>query len=47
MGVKIKTSVKIGKDISLSQLKDIRNAILITTGSKDVNKLDTPGIDLN
>ncbi|MER5174196.1 MAG: FAD-dependent oxidoreductase [Candidatus Nitrosocosmicus sp.] len=47
MGVKIKTSVKIGKDISLSQLKDISNAILITTGSKDVNRLDTPGIDLN
>ncbi len=47
MGIEIKTSIKIGKDISLSQLKNTYNAILITAGSKDVKKLDTPGIDLN
>lgn len=47
MGVKIKTSIKIGEDISLSQLKDSSNGILITTGSKDVKRLDTPGINLN
>ena len=46
MGIEIKTSIKIGRDISLSQLKEENNAILITTGSKDTNKLDTPGIEL-
>jgi glutamate synthase (NADPH/NADH) small chain len=46
MGVEIKTGVKVGKDITLSQLSDGNNAILIATGSKDTVKLDTPGIDL-
>src|SRR5689334_18382107 len=46
MGIEIKTSIKMGRDISLSQLKEENNAILITTGSKDTNKLDTPGIEL-
>lgn len=47
MGIEIITNTKIGRDISLSRLKEENNAVLITTGSKDVNKLNTPGIDLN
>ena len=46
MGVKIKTDVKVGKDVTLSQLMNENDAILIATGSKDTVKLDTPGIDL-
>src|ERR671921_819692 len=46
MGVKIKTDVKVGKDVTLSQLVSENDAVLITTGSKDTVKLDTPGIDL-
>ena len=41
----IKKGVKVGKDITLSQLADGNDAILIATGSKDTVKLDTPGID--
>jgi len=37
----------IGKDIALSQLQDENDAILITAGSKDVQKLDIQGSDLN
>jgi len=47
MGVNIKTDIKVGKDIALSQLQDGNDAILIATGSKDTLKLDTPGIDLD
>jgi len=47
MGIEIITDTKIGKDISLSQLKEENNAVLISTGSKDVNKLSTPGTELN
>jgi glutamate synthase (NADPH) small chain len=47
MGVEIRTSIKVGKDITLSELKDGNNAILIAAGSRDTIKLDTPGIDLN
>src|SRR5918996_207060 len=46
MGVKIKTDVNVGKDVTLSQLMNENDAILIATGSKDAVKLDTPGIDL-
>ena len=47
-GVEIKTGVMVGKDITLSDLlAQGSDAVLITTGSKDVIKLDTPGIDLN
>jgi glutamate synthase (NADPH/NADH) small chain len=46
MGVKIKTNLKVGKDITLSQLREANDAVLIATGSKDPVKLDTPGIDL-
>src|SRR5215467_3806664 len=46
MGVEINTDVSVGKDITISQLRDGNDAILIATGSKDPLKLDTPGIDL-
>jgi glutamate synthase (NADPH/NADH) small chain len=46
IGVEIKTDVKVGKDVTLSQLMNEIDAILIATGSKDTVKLDTPGIDL-
>src|SRR5215218_1191790 len=46
MGVEIKTNVMIGKDICLSQLLDENDAILITTGSKDHERLDIQGCDL-
>ena len=46
MGVEIKTNVMIGKDICLSQLLDENDAILITTGPKDPQRLDIPGSDL-
>jgi glutamate synthase (NADPH/NADH) small chain len=46
MGVEIKTDIIVGKDISLSQLLDENDAVLITTGSKDAQRLDVPGSDL-
>lgn len=46
IGVNIKMGVTVGKDITLSQLRDENDAILITTGSKDTVNLDIPGIDL-
>ena len=44
--VEIKTGVKVGRDISLTEILSETDAVLITTGPKDVIKLDTPGIDL-
>ncbi len=47
-GVEIQTKVRVGQDVTLSQLmSDSADAVLITTGSKDVTKLDTPGADLH
>jgi NADPH-dependent glutamate synthase beta subunit-like oxidoreductase len=46
MGVEIKTNVMIGKDIPLSQLLDENDAILITTGPKDPQRLDVAGVNL-
>ena len=46
MGVEINANVMIGKDIFLSQLLDENDAVLIATGSKDPQKLDIPGSDL-
>jgi NADPH-dependent glutamate synthase beta subunit-like oxidoreductase len=45
-GVEIKTNVMVGKDVALQELLDQNDAVLITTGSKDVQKLDVPGSDL-
>lgn len=47
MGVEIKTKVMIGKDVPLSQLLDENDTILITTGSKDAQRLNIPGSDLH
>jgi glutamate synthase (NADPH/NADH) small chain len=46
MGVDIHTGVTVGKDLTLSQLLDENDAVLITTGCKDARNLDTPGSDL-
>jgi glutamate synthase (NADPH/NADH) small chain len=43
MGVEIKTNIMIGKDVALPELLDENDAVLITTGSKDVQKLDITG----
>jgi len=40
--VEIRTGVKVGRDISLSQLLSESDAVLVTTGPKDITKLDTP-----
>jgi glutamate synthase (NADPH) small chain len=46
-GVEIKTGIKVGKDIMLNDLlSEGSDAVLITTGCKDVTKLNTPGSDL-
>lgn len=47
MGVEIKTGVTVGKDVTLRQLLgEGADAVLVTTGPKDVVNLKTPGIDL-
>lgn len=46
MGVNMKTGVAVGRDIALSELLSEHDAVLITTGSKDVSKFDTPGSQL-
>src|ERR687892_402833 len=44
--VEVRTNVMIGKDICLSTLLDENDAILLTTGSKDPQRLDIRGSDL-
>src|SRR6476660_3570213 len=46
MGVNIRTSVTVGEDVTLSKLRDENDAVLISTGSKDIINLDIPGINL-
>jgi glutamate synthase (NADPH/NADH) small chain len=46
MGVDVRTGTTIGKDVTLSQLLEENDAVLITTGSKDAANLDVPGINL-
>jgi glutamate synthase (NADPH) small chain len=46
MGVKVKTGLKVGRDISLSDLRSEHDAVVVATGAKDVSKFDTPGSDL-
>ncbi|HKU48441.1 MAG TPA: FAD-dependent oxidoreductase [Nitrososphaera sp.] len=46
MGVEIKSGTIVGKDVTLTELLDDNDAALVTTGSKDVKKLDIPGADL-
>ena len=45
-GVEVKTGVRVGKDITLSELLEDYDAVLIATGCKDVVGMDTPGSDL-
>lgn len=46
MGVRIATGIKIGEDTTLSQIREESDAVLITAGSKDTRKINTPGADL-
>lgn len=46
LGVKIVTGTAVGKDVTLSQLLEDNDAVLITTGSKDARNLDSLGTDL-
>ena len=46
MGVNIRTGVTIGKDVTLSKLRDENDAVLISTGCKDTINLDIPGMNL-
>ncbi|MDG6904588.1 MAG: FAD-dependent oxidoreductase [Nitrososphaerota archaeon] len=48
MGVETKTGVRVGRDLKLTELlSEGSSAVLITTGSKDVVKLNTSGINLS
>ncbi len=46
MGVDKETGVKVGKDVSLADLRSEYDSVLIATGAKDVTKSDTPGSEL-
>ena len=46
LGVEFKVGTKVGRDVSLTDLLSDSDAVLIATGSKDANTLDTPGVDL-
>ena len=46
MGVEVRTGVKVGKDVTLDELRSEYDAVVIATGAKDVSKFDTPGSDL-
>lgn len=45
-GVKIKTRVKIGKDVSIADLEKIHDAIFIGVGLGSPSRLDIPGEDI-
>jgi glutamate synthase (NADPH) small chain len=46
MGVKTKTGLKVGRDVSLSDLRSEFDAVIVATGAKDVSKFDAPGSNL-
>jgi glutamate synthase (NADPH/NADH) small chain len=46
MGVEVRTGLRVGRDISLSDLRSDYDAVVIATGAKDVSKFDTPGSEL-
>jgi len=46
MGIDTKAGVKVGKDVSLADLRSEYDAVVLATGAKDVSKFDTPGADL-
>jgi len=45
-GVVFKTNVEVGKDISMKELREEYDAILLVTGSQHARKLKIPGSDL-
>jgi len=45
-GVEVKRGVKVGRDVTLSDLRSEYDAVVISTGAKDVSKFETPGSDL-
>lgn len=45
-GASLRDKTRVGADVSLSALLSESDAVLVATGSKDVRKLDTPGIGL-
>jgi glutamate synthase (NADPH/NADH) small chain len=47
MGVKAKTGVRVGRDVTLDELRSEYDGVLVATGAKDVPKFDTPGSDLS
>lgn len=46
MGIEAKKGVKIGREVSLADLRSECDAVMLATGAKDVSKFDTPGSDL-
>ncbi len=46
-GARVRMGTKVGKDISLSALLSESDAVLVATGSRDVKKLDVPGVGLD
>ncbi|MGD1054774.1 MAG: NAD(P)-dependent oxidoreductase [Nitrososphaerales archaeon] len=46
MGIEAKKNVRVGRDISFTDLRSDYDALLLATGAKDVSKIDTPGSDL-
>ena len=46
LGISVTTGVMVGRDLSLSQLQEENDVVLITTGCKDARTVDVPGADL-
>jgi glutamate synthase (NADPH) small chain len=46
MGIKVKTEFKVGRDVTMDELRSDYDAILLAAGARDVSKFDTPGSDL-
>ncbi len=45
-GVRFFTNVEIGRELTLSQLRETHDAVLLATGSQRQRRLDVPGADL-
>ena len=46
MGVRVNTGVKVGRDVTLDELRSDYDSVILATGAKDVSKFDTPGSEL-
>ncbi len=46
MGVDLRSGVRVGRDLTIGDLRSDYDAVLVATGAKDVSKFDTPGADL-